>query len=241
MTTNRTAIVTGGSRGFGASVARLLVADGWQLVLDGRDPRRLAAAVDSLGPSAVGIPGDVIDPHHRRRLIEAAASTGGLDLVVNNASELGPSPLPRLVDLDDRALGHRDLERILAVNVIAPVALAGLALPLLAARRGAIVDVTSDAAVEAYPGWGGYGASKAALDHASRVMAAELAEQSIDVRVWSLDPGDMRTDMHQAAFPGQDISDRADPDDVAPAVLRLISNRPPSGRIAAADLLAVAP
>jgi NAD(P)-dependent dehydrogenase (short-subunit alcohol dehydrogenase family) len=227
-----TAIITGASRGFGAAVARLLADAGWRLVVDARDPDRLAATVAELGPRCIGIAGDVTDAEHRRALVDAAAATGGLDLLVNNASELGPSPLPRLTDIDEATLA-----RIFAVNVTAPVALVSSALPLLAARRGAIVDVTSDAAVEGYPGWGGYGASKAALEQADRVLVAELADDDTDVRVWTLDPGDMRTDMHQAAFPGEDISDRADPRAVAPVVPRLVATRPPSGRIRAAEVL----
>ena len=231
-----TAIVTGASRGFGAAVARLLAEDGWRLVVDARHPDRLADTVAALGPRCVGIAGDVTDAEHRHALIDAAAATGGLDLLVNNASELGPSPLQRITELDSDVLA-----RIFAVNVIAPAALVASALPLLAARRGAIVDVTSDAAVEGYPGWGGYGASKAALEQADRVLVTELAEDDTDVRVWTLDPGDMRTDMHQAAFPGEDISDRADPRSVAPVVPRLVATRPPSGRIRAAELLVASP
>ena len=229
-----TAIVTGASRGFGAEVARLLAAEGWRLVLDARDPHRLAATVAELGPRAIGIPGDVTDPIHRRALVDAAAATGGVDLLVNNASELGPSPLPTVGDL-----APIDMERILAVNVTAPLALIGLALPMLASRRGAVIDVTSDAAVEAYPGWGGYGASKAALEQLDRVLRAELHDAGTEVRVWTLDPGDMRTEMHQAAFPGEDISDRPLPATVAPVVLHLLRTRPPSGRVRAADLQAV--
>jgi NAD(P)-dependent dehydrogenase (short-subunit alcohol dehydrogenase family) len=229
-----TAIVTGASRGFGAAVARLLADDGWRLVVDARDPDRLADTVAELGPRCVGIAGDVTDADHRRALIDAAAATGGLDLLVNNASELGPSPLRPITQLDVETFA-----RILAVNVTAPVALVASALPMLAARRGAVVDVTSDAAVEGYAGWGGYGASKAALEQVDRVLVAELADGDTDVRVWTLDPGDMRTDMHQAAFPGEDISDRADPRSVAPVVPRLVASRPPSGRIRAADVLVV--
>jgi NAD(P)-dependent dehydrogenase (short-subunit alcohol dehydrogenase family) len=232
---NPTAIVTGASRGFGAEVARLLAAEGWRLVLDARDPGRLADTVAELGPRAIGIAGDVTDPVHRRALVDAAAATGGVDLLMNNASELGPSPLPIVGDLDPS-----DMERILAVNVTAPMALIGLALPMLASRRGAVVDVTSDAAIEAYTGWGGYGASKAALEQLDRVLGAELDGAGTDVRVWTLDPGDMRTDMHQAAFPGEDISDRPLPATVAPVVLQLLRTRPSSGRVRAADLLAVA-
>lgn len=230
--TNPTAIVTGASRGFGLAVARLLSHHGWRLVVDGRDPDRLARRAAELGPRTIAVPGDVTDPDHLEAVVDAAAATGRLDLLVNNASELGPSPLPSLAELPVDAFG-----RILAVNVVAPLALAQRALPLLTRSGGAIVDVSSDAAVEAYPGWGGYGASKAALDHLGAVLAAEAAESGADVAVWSLDPGDMRTDMHQAAFPGEDISDRPDLASIAPAVLRLVRDRPPSGRVRATDLL----
>lgn len=231
-TLSRTAIVTGASRGLGFAIASHLVADGWRVVIDGRDPERLAAAAAALGDRVVPLAGDITDPAHRQALVDAAAATGRLDLVVDNASELGPSPLPRLCDIDPAAL-----ERILAVNVVAPLGLVQAALPMLRSSAGAIVDVTSDASIEAYPGWGGYGASKAALDHLDRVWVAELADDDHDVRVWTVDPGDMHTDMHQAAFPGEDISDRPDPSTVAPAIGHLLATRPPSGRIRASDLI----
>ena len=233
-TDTRTAIVTGGSRGFGREVALLLAEQGWHVVIDGRDAGTLERTARELGPTVIPLAGDVADPHHRLRLVDAAAETGRLDLLLNNASELGPSPLPLLADHPIDALA-----RIFEVNILAPVGLIQLALPTLA-PGGAVISVTSDAAVEPYETWGGYGASKAALDHASRILAAELAASRPDTRVWTLDPGDMRTDMHQAAFPGEDISDRADPAEVAPAVLRLLTDRPPSGRLRAADLLEVA-
>ena len=171
------------------------------------------------------------DARHRTGLVAAARDLGGLDLVVNNASVLGPSPLPRL-----RALRPADLAEVLRVNVVAPLALVQEVLPVLR-PEAAIVNVTSDASVEAYEGWGGYGASKAALDHLGAVLAAEEPE----LRVWSFDPGDMRTRMHQDAFPGQDISDRPLPEELAvPALRRLLDERPPSGRVRAADLAAVA-
>lgn len=229
-----TAIITGASRGLGLALATALVDDGWTVVVDGRDRTVLDRAAASMGSGAIAVAGDVADPLHRDALVAAAERTGRLDLVVNNASDLGPTPLPRLADLPLDGLA-----RAVDVNVVAPLGLVQAALPLL--RRtggGAIVDVTSDAAVEAYPGWGGYGATKAALDQIGAVLAVELAEDDPDLRIWSLDPGDMRTDMHQAAFPGENISDRPLPETVVPAVRRLLAERHPSGRVRAADLLA---
>ena len=224
-----TAIITGGSRGLGLALASTLVAQGWDVVVDARDGDALRAAAERLGPRLHAVPGDVADPAHRADIVDFSRSLGRLDLLVNNASGLGPSPLPALRDhpLDV-------LEELFRVNVLAPLGLVQLALPLLRATGGAIVDVTSDAAVEPYEGWGGYGSTKAALDQLGNVLAAEEP----DVRVWSFDPGDMRTRMHQDAFPGEDISDRPEPETVVPAVLRLLTERPPSGRVRAADLLA---
>jgi NAD(P)-dependent dehydrogenase (short-subunit alcohol dehydrogenase family) len=227
-----TAIITGGSRGLGRALARGLVEQGWTVVLDGRDAPALEAAVAVLGAGAMAIPGDVTDPEHRRALAAAARATGRVDVLINNAGGLGPSPLPRLRELDVTRLAE-----LHEVNVVAPLALAQLALPDLVATGGAVINVTSDAAVEAYEGWGAYGATKAALDQVSRVLAVEEPE----VRVWSFDPGDLRTDMHQAAFPGEDISDRPSPESVVPALLALLASRPPSGRVRAADLLEVEP
>lgn len=222
-----TALVTGASRGLGRALAAALAQRGWRLVLDARDPDRLAAAVAAFGrPELVtAIPGDVTDARHRAALAEAAGPT--LDLLVNNASELGPSPLPPVARLETA-----DFERILAVDVVAPLALIRLCLPALRAARGQVVDISSDAAVEAYAGWGGYGAAKAALDHLSAVLAVEQPS----LRVHALDPGDMNTAMHQAAFPGEDISDRPSPESVVPALLHLIESNLPSGRYRAADL-----
>ncbi len=226
-----TAIVTGGSRGFGLALTGVLVEEGWDVVVDGRDRPSLDAAARRYGPQVHLVPGDVADPLHRDALVSEARRLGGVDLLVNNAGSLGPTPLPRVRDLGPEALVD-----LLRVNVAAPVALIGAALPLLEAgsNGGAIVNITSDAAVEAYEGWGAYGASKAALEQLSHVLAVEVPE----VRVWWFDPGDMRTEMHQAAFPGEDISDRPLPEAVAPAVLRLLASRPPSGRVRAGDLLA---
>jgi NAD(P)-dependent dehydrogenase (short-subunit alcohol dehydrogenase family) len=219
------AIVTGASRGLGRALAAGLTAAGWRLVVDARGAAPLAAVGTALG--AVAIAGDVADPAHRAALVAAATDLGGPDLLVNNAGILGPSPLPPM-----GAYPLDDLRNVFEVNVVAQVALAQLALPALRASHGALVTVTSDAAVEPYPGWGGYGSAKAALEQASRV----LAEEEPDVRVWCVDPGDLRTAMHQDAFPGEDISDRPLPESVVPAFLRLLAERPPSGRYRAADL-----
>jgi NAD(P)-dependent dehydrogenase (short-subunit alcohol dehydrogenase family) len=230
METTRTALITGGTRGFGFALASSLVADGWRVVIDGRDRHTLDAALELLGPAATGVAGDVTDPAHRRTLVSAAQAGGRLDVLVNNASTLGPTPLPPL-----RALGPASLAELFAVNVIAPLGLVQLALPLLRASSGTIVSVTSDAAIEAYDGWGGYGASKAALEQLTAVLAAEEPGLS----VWSFDPGDMRTEMHQDAFPAEDIGDRPLPEEVAvPALRRLLWDRPPSGRYRAADVVA---
>ncbi len=228
----QTALITGGSKGFGLAVATGLAEDGWNVVIDGRRPSALDEAIRSLkavarGGTVLGIAGDVADPAHRDALVSQVADLGGLDLLVNNASTLGPSPLPRLADYPLAALEH-----VVAVNVVAPLALVQAVLPLLRASGGTVVNITSDAAVEGYEGWGGYGSSKAALEQLSRVLAAEEP----DVRVYWFDPGDMRTEMHQAAFPGEDISDRPLPITVVPALRRLLSEAPPSGRFRAADL-----
>jgi len=219
------AVVTGASRGLGRALARGLSARGWRLVLDARAEEDLRAVAAGL-PDATALAGDVTDPAHRAALAAAAEHFGRVDLLVNNASDLGPSPLPRLAEHPLTAL-----RTVYETNVLAPVALAQLLLPALRASGGTIVNVSSDAAVEAYEGWGGYGSSKAALDQVSAILAAEESE----VRVYALDPGDMRTDMHQRAFPGEDISDRAEPETVVPAVLRLLDVRPASGRYRAAE------
>lgn len=221
-------IITGASRGFGRALASALEERGWSLVLDARGGEDLARVRAELGDGVVAIAGDVTDASHRRALVAAAERLGGVDLLCNNASELGPSPLPALAEYPEDAL-----RAVVETNVLAPLALIRLALPALSARSGTIVNVSSDAAVEAYAGWGGYGASKAALDHASAVLAVERQ----DVRTYAFDPGDMRTEMHQRAFPGADISDRAEPATVVPALLRLLEERPASGRYRAADLL----
>jgi NAD(P)-dependent dehydrogenase (short-subunit alcohol dehydrogenase family) len=227
MTTTRkpgTALITGGSQGLGRALAEALADRGWRLVIDARRGDRLADAAESLGrrTEVAAIGGDVRDPEHRAALLDAADRFGGLDLLVNNASTLGASPLPRLADLTD------DVARSLVeVNLLAPLALTRDALPRLrAAEAGTVLNITSDAGAEAYEGWGGYGATKAALEHASRV----LAEEEPEVRVLIVDPGDMRTEMHQDAFPGEDISDRPPPEDSVPGLLALIDGEQPSGR-----------
>ncbi|MET8148536.1 SDR family NAD(P)-dependent oxidoreductase [Actinoplanes sp. NPDC049668] len=223
------AIITGASRGLGLALTAGLAEAGWRLVVDARGAGELAAAVARFDPDrVVAVPGDVTDGAHRNALIAAADRLGGADLLVNNAGILGPSPQPPLADYPLGAL-----REVYEVNVVAPLALIQLALPGLRARRGAIVNVTSDAAVEGYPGWGGYGSAKAAIEQASRVLAAEEPA----VRVWWADPGDLRTRMHQEAFPGADISDRPLPGTVVPALLRLLADEPPSGRVRLADLL----
>jgi NAD(P)-dependent dehydrogenase (short-subunit alcohol dehydrogenase family) len=222
-TSQPTALVTGAGRGLGLALARGLLAGGWRVVVDARRAGHLAAAL----PGAVVVPGDVTDPAHRSALASAVTGLGRLDLLVNNASDLGPSPLPRLADVPLAAA-----RRVHETNVLAPLALIQVFLPLLRASRGIVVNISSDAAVEAYEGWGAYGSSKAALDQLSAVLAAEEP----GLAVFSLDPGDMRTEMHQAAFPGADISDRPAPETVVPALLQLIAARPPSGRVRAADV-----
>jgi NAD(P)-dependent dehydrogenase (short-subunit alcohol dehydrogenase family) len=225
------ALVTGGSLGLGAALVHALVDRGWRVVLDGRDPVRLAEAVDALpSPRCVtAVPGDVADPAHRDRLAEAALAAGGLDLLVNNASTLGQVPLPALADyrLDE-------LYDAFATNTVAPLALVQAALPLLRERRGRIVDISSDAAVEAYPGWGGYGASKAALD----LLTAVLAAENPDLSVYAFDPGDMRTELARAAFPVDEFEQRPDPSTVLPALFRLVDEDLPSGRYSVGELRA---
>ena len=219
-----TAIITGASRGLGLALATGLAEAGWRLVVNARTPADLSAAAEWIGGEVVALPGDIRDPAHRAALVEAA---GALDLLVNNAGILGPSPQPRLASYPLDAL-----REVYEVNVLAPLALTQQALPALRSRAGALVNVTSDAAVEAYEGWGGYGSAKAATEQASAVLAAE--EPS--VRVWWVDPGDLRTRMHQEAFPGEDISDRPLPETVVPAFVHLVTARPPSGRVRLADL-----
>jgi NAD(P)-dependent dehydrogenase (short-subunit alcohol dehydrogenase family) len=257
----RTAVITGASRGLGRALARELAGTGWRVVADARtaaDLHRAAAGFRTAGdgragdgragdgragdgragdgragdgragdgPGIVPLAGDLADPEHRREL--AAAAGGRLDLLVLNASTLGPTPLPALAGCDLAAL--RD---VLELNLVAGLGLVQLTLPALRTAGGRVVAVSSDAAVEGYPGWGAYGASKAALDQVARVLAAEEPR----LRVYALDPGDMRTQMQAAAFPGEDISDRPEPETVLPAVRRLVDRHLPSGRYTTADLL----
>lgn len=219
-----TALITGASRGLGLALTHRLVALGWRVVTTARDEAALTAAspdlaTGSTAPGAVPVAGDITDPAHRAAL--AAAAGDRLDLLVNNASALGPSPLPSLADVPLDAV-----EALLAVNVVAPLGLVQSTLGAVTAAGGVVVDVSSDAAVGAWPGWGPYGLTKAALDQLSAVLAAEQPQ----LAVYAVDPGDMRTAIHQAAFPGEDISDRPLPEVVVPALLELVTARPVSGR-----------
>ncbi|MDT7797952.1 MAG: hypothetical protein QOI78_1385 [Actinomycetota bacterium] len=218
------ALITGASAGLGKALAAALVSRKWTVIGDGRDASALTAAAREAGFTPV--PGDVADPAHRADLATAAGPS--LDLLVNNASTLGVSPLPPL-----GRYPLAQLEDVYRVNVFAPLALTQLLLPALTKTGGTVVDVSSDAAVEAYEGWGGYGSAKAALDQLTAVLGAEHP----DLAVYAVDPGDMRTAMHQLAFPGEDISDRPLPVTSVPAFLRLLDERPASGRYRAADLL----
>ena len=218
-------IVTGASRGLGLALARALAGRDWRLVVDARGAEALEEATAGL-ERVVAIAGDVADPGHRRELVDAAGER--IDLLVNNASLLGPSPQPALADYP-----LAELERVYEVNLFAPLALVQLVLPRLA-PGAAILDITSDAAVEPYEGWGGYGSSKAGLEQLTAILAAENPA----LRVYSVDPGDMRTRTHQDAFPGEDISDRPAPEQSVPGLLALIEGLQPSGRYRARDLAA---
>ena len=229
-----TILITGASRGLGRALAVGLARAGYALIIDARDAAALDAVARELragGAAVTAIAGDVTDPAHRAALARAAEAAGRLDVLVNNAGTLGASPLPALADYPPD-----ELRAAFEVNVIAPLALTQLLLPLLRGSGGAVLNITSDAAVQAYAGWGGYGAAKAALEQASNVLAAE----ETGLRVWWADPGDLRTDMHQQAFPGEDISDRPRPESVVPAFVRLVTQRLPSGRYRAAHLMPAA-
>lgn len=225
------ALITGASRGLGRATARALAGRGWSLIVDARREADLTDALRGL-PHVTAIAGDITSAGHRAALAAAIDRSGPLDLLVNNASSLGPSPLPHLRGFDPGAL-----RRVYETNVLAPLALIQLLAGPLTEAGGTIVNVSSDAAVEPYQGWGGYGSSKAALDQLTAVLAAEEP----GLRCYAFDPGDMRTEMHQLAFPGEDISDRPEPESVVPALLRLIDERPASGRYRAADLTIPSP
>jgi NAD(P)-dependent dehydrogenase (short-subunit alcohol dehydrogenase family) len=221
------AVVTGASKGLGLALVQALADRGWTVVVDARNGDILRLATSEL-PGVIAVPGDITDPAHRAELVDAAERLGRLDLVVNNASTLGASPLPRL-----DALPLDTYRRTLEVNVVAPLALIQAVLPQLRASGGRVVNITSDAGVEGYETWGGYGSSKAALEQLSNVLAAEEP----DIRVYWLDPGDMRTDMHQDAYPGDDITDRPPPEDSVPGLLALVDGDHPSGRYTARSLV----
>ena len=223
------AIITGASRGLGLALAHALAREDWRLVLDARGSAELSAAADELGAvtEVAALAGDVAESAHRRELVRVAGER--VDLLVNNASLLGPSPQPAL-----GAYPIEELERVYRANVFAPLALTQLVLPRLP-DGAAILNVTSDAAVEPYAGWGGYGSSKAALEQLTLILAAEHP----GLRVYAVDPGDMRTRMHQAAFPGEDISNRPEPEESVPGLLALIDGKLPSGRYRARELSGV--
>ncbi len=228
----KVAMVTGASKGLGRAIAGGLAERGWSLVIDARggallrsaeeELRRIAEASVAGESPVVAIAGDIASPAHRSELVEAARRLGGLDLIVNNASTLGSSPLPRLVNYPIGSLRH-----VLEVDVLAPLALIQESVDLLnSSDRPRLVNITSDASIEHYERWGGYGLAKAALDHLSATLAAEEP----GVRTWAVDPGDLRTDMHQDAFPGEDISDRPLPESVVARLVALIESDLPSGR-----------
>lgn len=226
--TTHTALITGASRGLGLALARQLATQGWHLIIDARGAEALEAVRVALAyqTRVIALPGDVTDATHRYALAQAARELGGLDALVNNASILGPSPQPELLDypLDI-------LERVYRTNVIAPLALVQALRHEL--KPGAcVINITSDAGVEAYEGWGGYGSSKAALEQLSNILAAE----NPSLRVYWVDPGDMRTQMHQEAFPGEDISDRPLPEESVPGLIELLTGTRPSGRYSARAL-----
>jgi NAD(P)-dependent dehydrogenase (short-subunit alcohol dehydrogenase family) len=227
-TSYRTALITGASRGLGLALARTLAGDGWTLIIDARTEEALENARAELSryTRVIAIPGDVTDPEHREDLAGAAREAGGVDALVNNASILGPSPQPDLLDypLDM-------LEQVYRMNVVSPLALIQ-ALENYLKPQARIINVTSDAAVEPYEGWGGYGSSKAALEQLSNILAAENPE----LRIYRVDPGDMRTQMHQEAFPAEDISDRPLPEESVPGFIELLTGDLPSGRYEAREL-----
>jgi NAD(P)-dependent dehydrogenase (short-subunit alcohol dehydrogenase family) len=226
-----TAVVTGASEGLGRALLLTLAERGWSLVIDARRPEPLDAVAEQLRAAGAAdvrpVAGDVADAGHRAVLIAVTEQLGGADLLVNNASTLGTSPQPQLADWTAPGFA-----RVYAVNVFAPLALIQGLLPGLRTNEGRILNISSDAAVEPYEGWGAYGSSKAALDHMSAILAAEEP----NLRVYAVDPGDMRTQLHQDAFPGEDISDRQEPAAVVPALLELVEGDLPSGRYRASEL-----
>jgi len=222
------AIVTGASRGLGLALTRALANEGWKVVVDARGAQALRRATRELEGEVVAVAGDVADAPHRRALVDAAGPR--IDLLVNNAGVLGPSPQPFLADYP-----IDELERVYRINVLAQLALTQVVIPRMP-PGGRIVNVTSDAAVFPYEGWGGYGSAKAALDQ----LSAVLGQEHPALRVYAVDPGDMRTQMHQDAFPGQDISDRPPPEDSVPGLLALIAGDEPSGRYRTADVAVTA-
>jgi NAD(P)-dependent dehydrogenase (short-subunit alcohol dehydrogenase family) len=227
---DRTAIITGASRGLGLALARTLAGEGWTLIIDARGKEALESARAELSRDTrvIAIPGDVADQEHREDLAEAAREAGGVDALVNNASILGPSPQPELLDYPLDVF-----EQVYRNNVVAPLALIQ-ALHGELKPQARIINVTSDAAVEPYEGWGGYGSSKAALEQLSNILAAE----NPGLRVYRVDPGDMRTQMHQEAFPEEDISDKPLPEESVPGLLELLTGDLPSGRYEARVLAA---
>jgi NAD(P)-dependent dehydrogenase (short-subunit alcohol dehydrogenase family) len=224
----RTALITGASRGLGLALARALAGDSWTLIIDARGEEALESARAELSryTRVIAIPGDVTDPEHRGGLAEAAREVGGVDALVNNASILGPSPQPNLLDYPLDVFEH-----VYRTNVVSPLALIQT-LSTDLKPRARIINVTSDAAVEPYEGWGGYGSSKAALEQLSNILAAENPE----LRVYRVDPGDMRTQMHQEAFPAEDISDRPLPEESVHGFIELLTGDLPSGRYEAREL-----
>jgi NAD(P)-dependent dehydrogenase (short-subunit alcohol dehydrogenase family) len=227
------ALITGGSAGLGKALADALADHGWNLVIDARRAARLDVVVAELSKKTkvIGLSGNVADPRHRAELAAAVTELGRLDLLVNNASTLGPTPLPPLA-----VLPLDGLRQVYEVNVVAPLALTQLLIVPLTGSEGAVLNISSDAAVASYPGWGAYGSAKAALDH----LTATLAVEHPSLRCYAVDPGDLRTELHQAAFPGEDISDRPLPESVVPALLELVDRRTASGRYQAADLAVAA-
>jgi NAD(P)-dependent dehydrogenase (short-subunit alcohol dehydrogenase family) len=225
----KNALITGASRGLGLALARQLAENGWGLIIDARGKKALEQVREELSQKAtvIAVPGDVTAEAHRKKLLKAAQELGGLDLIVNNASLLGPSPQPQLLDypLDI-------LEGVYRANVIAPLAIIQSLHSTLKAEA-CIINVTSDAGVEAYGGWGGYGSSKAALEHLSHI----LAEENPSRRIYWVDPGDMRTQMQQEAFPDEDISDRPLPEESVPGLMALIEGDQPSGRYRAREVM----